>query len=117
VQATSGYRPRQSYGFHPKGMAADYQIIDPQGRAIPNRGADPTGMYTRLARAAKGEQQSRYPELTGRFAWGGAFGTVPGGRTSDLMHFDIGGERGHIRERMLRNMTALPGERYGRRGE
>jgi hypothetical protein len=33
------------------------------------------------------------------------------------MHFDIGGERGHIRERMLRNMTALPGERYGRRGE
>jgi hypothetical protein len=116
VQATSGYRPRQSYGFHPKGMAADYQIIGPRG-AIPNRGGDPTGMYTRLARAAKGEQQSRYPELTGRFAWGGAFGTVPGGTTSDLMHFDIGGERGHIRNRMLRNMTALPGERYGRRGE
>jgi hypothetical protein len=116
VRATSGYRPHQSYGFHPKGMAADYQIIGPRG-AIPNRGGDPTGMYTRLARAAKGEQQSRYPELTGRFAWGGAFGTVPGGRTSDLMHFDIGGERGHIRERMLRNMTALPGERYGRRGE
>jgi hypothetical protein len=37
-----------------------------------------------------------HPELAGQFSWGGAHGTqIGGGGPPDLMHFDIGGERGH----------------------
>jgi hypothetical protein len=74
-------------------------IIRPDGSHIPNKGADTTGLYRQFARLAYGEQLTRYPELRSQFAWGGAFGTQTqargGGGPPDLMHFDIGGERGH----------------------
>ena len=96
IRPTSGFRAGVQ-GFHSKGMAQDWQIFDAKGRAIANRGKDSTGLYTLLARAAYGYQEANYPDLTGRFNWGGAFGTAIGGNEiPDLMHFDIGGRRGHI---------------------
>ena len=96
IRPTSGFRAGVQ-GFHSKGMAQDWQIFDAKGRAIANRGRDSTGLYTLLARAAYGYQEANYPDLTGRFNWGGAFGTAIGGNEiPDLMHFDIGGRRGHI---------------------
>lgn len=94
VRATSGER-EQSYGFHPKGLAADFQIVGPKG-PISNRGEDTTGLYTQLAKNAYAAQQQLYPDLSGKLAWGGAFATVPGGHVADLMHFDLGGERGNL---------------------
>jgi hypothetical protein len=96
IKATSGFR--HGGGFHGRGMAEDFQLFDAAGNAIPNRGGDPTGMYSRLARQAFARQQSMYPELTGRFNWGGAHGTSRGSVNdiADLMHYDTGGERGHI---------------------
>ncbi len=96
--------------------ALDVQIFDPSGRAVPNRGADTTGLYTRLARGSYGEMLARYPELNGRFAWGGSFGTVSGGRTPDLMHFDLGGERGELAPH-LSTLGPLPGRTYGAKTE
>jgi hypothetical protein len=96
VMATSGYRGGTGQSQHGKRDAIDVQIFDPNGRAISNRGNDPTGLYRQYARLTYGVQRSIYPELNGRFAWGGAFGTqLGGGGPPDLMHFDLGGERGH----------------------
>lgn len=92
--------------------ALDLQIFDPQGRPIPNRGRDTTGMYTRLGRAGYGEMLARYPELEGRFAHGASFGTSRGSNVPDLMHFDLGGERGHLAPH-LSKLGPLPGETYG----
>jgi hypothetical protein len=69
-------------------------------------------MYTRLARGAYGEMIERYPELKGRLAWGGGFGASRSNKAPDLMHFDIGGERGDP-SRYLTNLGPIPGETYG----
>jgi hypothetical protein len=76
--------------------ALDVQIIDPKGNPIPNRGADTTGLYKQLAEGTYREMQARYPELQGKLAWGGNFGTDGKNSIPDLMHFDIGGDRGHM---------------------
>ena len=114
-----GYRAVVNEGYNPGGHVAasqhhafgkgaiDIQILDPQGNALSNRGSDPSGMYHRYAQAAYGEMLARHPELKGQFAWGGAFGTGAGG-PQDLMHFDIGGERGRYAENLLSRMGALP---------
>jgi hypothetical protein len=96
AEITSGVRARGSRSSqHFSGHAMDIQIYDAQGRPVPNSGPDATGQYTRLARATYGQILSLHPELKGKFAWGGAFGTeLGGGGPPDLMHFDIGGERG-----------------------
>jgi hypothetical protein len=61
-----------------------------------------------------GEQKARYPELNGRMAWGGAFGTqLGGGGAPDLMHFDLGGERGHWTQNLPSKMGPMPGVTYG----
>jgi hypothetical protein len=105
VVVTSGHRT--GGGYHGTGMAADFQIIGPNG-AIENRGADPTGMYHRLARYALGYQLTHRPDLTGRFTWGGAFGTQrPSGGPPDLMHFDLGGHRGHYVQNRIENLQPL----------
>jgi hypothetical protein len=116
VTVNEGYNP---YGHvsasqhHIKGRGAlDLQIIDPSGRVIPNEGGDPTGMYTQLAQGAYGEMLARHPELKGRLAWGGAFGASNTNPAADLMHFDIGGERGR-RARLLSVLGALPNQKYG----
>ncbi len=118
-----GYTMRVNEGYNPHGHAPgsqhhsrsgalDVQIFDPQGRPIANRGRDTTGMYTRLSRAAYGEMLARHPDLKGRLAWGGSFGTARGSGVPDLMHFDLGGERGTMAPH-LSQMGPLPGERYG----
>lgn len=105
-----GHAPRSQH--HGPSGALDVQIFDPQGKPIPNRGRDTSGMYTRLGRAAYGEMMARYPELNGRLAHGAAFGVSRGSNVADLMHFDLGGERGNLAPH-LSKLGALPGERYG----
>ncbi|MHC2552315.1 hypothetical protein ACVJ6Q_003610 [Bradyrhizobium elkanii] len=112
LKMTSGFRGHGAANHN--GHAADYQIIGPDGKPISNRGEDPTGMYSLLARHSYGEMLARYPELKGKFAWGGAFGTqLGGGGQRDLMHFDTNGERGRYTQWQLRNMGAVPGTQYG----
>ena len=96
VSPTSGVRAT-GQGQHTKAAAADWQIIDPNGKPVPNRGDDTTGLYTKLAKNAYGYQEQNHPELTGQFQWGGQFGTSANNPNEpDLMHFDIGGRRGRI---------------------
>jgi hypothetical protein len=115
IGMTSGYRGPNVPNHN--GNAADYQIIGPDGKPLSNRGDDPTGLYAKLAQNSYGEMLARSPELKGRFAWGGAFGTqLDGGGPRDLMHFDINGERGRYNQYQLGNMGVVPGERYGRHG-
>jgi hypothetical protein len=105
VVATSGHR--HGGGFHSAGKAIDFQIIGPQG-AIPNRGWDETGMYHKLAQFALGYQMKHRPDLTGKFTWGGAFGTQrPSGGPPDLMHFDLGGWRGHYTQNRIERLKPL----------
>jgi hypothetical protein len=112
VEMTSGYRGEDVPNHN--GRAADFHIVDPQGNVLRNRGEDPGGMYQTLARHAYGEMLARHPDLKGRFAWGGAFGTeLGGGGERDLMHFDINRERGRYEEHQLRNMGPVPGVKYG----
>lgn len=106
----SGHAPHSQHKT--RSGALDVQIFDPQGKAIPNRGSDPTGLYTRLARASYGEMLARHPELKGHFAWGGSFGTSGGSGVRDLMHFDLGGERGHLYPHMSQ-LGSLPNRKYG----
>lgn len=119
-----GYRMGVNEGYNAHGHAAhsqhhvrgrgalDVQIYDPQGRAIQNRGRDTTGLYTKLGRAAYGEMLARHPELKGRLAHGAAFGTHAGSGVPDLMHFDLGGERGNLAPH-LSTLGPLPGVKYG----
>lgn len=112
IKMTSGFRGAGQANHN--GHAADYQIIGPDGKPISNRGEDPTGMYSLLARHAYGEMLARYPNLKGKFAWGGAFGTqLGGGGQRDLMHFDMNGERGRYSQYQLHNMGSVPGAKYG----
>lgn len=111
--AAGGHTPKSQHKRAGRG-ALDIQISGPNG-PIPRKGADTTGMYTQLARYSYGEMLNRYPELKGQFAWGAAFGTRgKKGGTSDLMHFDLGGERGSLKPGMrLSNLGPL----YGTTGE
>lgn len=112
VEQSSGYRPGDS-GFHGRGLAADVKIIGPDGKEIRNRGDDTTGMYEALARHSYGEMLARYPDLKGRLGWGGNFGTQKGGGgENDLMHLDLGGDRGR-RGPPLTERGPMPGEKYG----
>ena len=106
VIVTSGRRPGDS-GYHGRGQAADFQIVGPRG-PLENRGSDPSGLYHELARLAYGYQLKHRPDLTGKFTWGGAFGTQkPSGGPPDLMHFDLGGYRGHYAQNRIERMGPL----------
>ena len=108
ARVTSGYRGGSRTSQHFTGTAIDIQIYDDKGRPIRNRGADVTGLYTRYARAAYGYIIDRHPELRDRFAWGGAFGTSSARPNEpDLMHFDIGGQRGRILQYRLDRLGPL----------
>jgi hypothetical protein len=109
VIATSGARPGgPSSSQHAGGNAIDMQIIGPNG-AVPNTGNDPSGLYHQYARYVYAQQQATHPELNGRLAWGGAFGTqLGGGGPPDLMHFDLGGERGHWVMNRPSRLGAMP---------
>jgi hypothetical protein len=112
VQVNEGYNPFGHVArsqHHIKGRGAlDLRIVDPSGHAIPNEGGDPTRKYHTLARAAYGEMLERHPELKGKLAWGGAFGSSRGNSAQDLMHFDIGNSRGPYAANRLENMGPLP---------
>jgi hypothetical protein len=115
VRVTAGYNPQHgSAGSqHRRGGAIDVQIFGPDGNPIPNRGGDHTGIYRTFARHAYGEMLVRYPELQGRLAWGGSFGTSSRNPNEpDLMHIDIGGERGRLAPH-LSKMGAVAGTKYG----
>jgi hypothetical protein len=97
VEISSGKRGNDPYSQHYTGNAIDVHITDPQGNILTNRGDDPTGLYTQWAKAAYGEMQASYPQLANRLAWGGAFGTSAGSSVPDIMHLDLGGDRGNLR--------------------
>ena len=85
---------------HISGNAMDVKILY-NGQPIPNRGADVTGMYTRLAHEWYQQVLKLHPELASKAAWGGEFGTSRANRYEpDLMHFDFGGRahRAYIRQ-------------------
>jgi hypothetical protein len=99
VRAVSGREGRtDSRSYHSRGQAADFQIIKPNGEAIPHKGEDTTGLYTRLARGVKSWVQENDPSAERSIGYGGAFGTqIGGGGVPDLMHYDWGGSRGRMR--------------------
>lgn len=76
---------------HAQQNAIDFAILDPQGRQVPNEGPDTTGLYGRVALAAR----AALPEtVRPQLAWGGNFTTGPAGGPRDLMHLDLAGDRG-----------------------
>jgi peptidoglycan hydrolase-like protein with peptidoglycan-binding domain len=89
--------------------ALDVQITDPNGKVIPNEGNDPTGMYQRLAQGAYGYTLQAHPELVGKLAWGGSFAAGRKDPRRDLMHFDLGGERGGLYPTLSRLGPLSPG--------
>jgi hypothetical protein len=93
-------------------QAPDWQIIGPDGKPVQNRGDDKTGLYTKLAQNAYGYQEKYHPNLTGKFQWGGQFGTSKRNPNEpDLMHFDVGGRRGRLQRYSRENIGAtLPPE-------
>ena len=104
LRQTSGHRPGDR-GYHGRREAADFQIVTPDGKAIPNRGEDTTGLYTRLARGVKTWVAENDPQL--RINYGGAHGTRKGGGgVPDLMHYDTGPDRGNMRPDV--RMSRLP---------
>jgi hypothetical protein len=91
--ATSGARVGGLGGSqHHGGNALDLQLVGPDGNRIPNRGADTTGNYGLLGRLYYDEMQKR--GLASKAGWGGNFETSPGSGVADLMHYDLGGDRG-----------------------
>jgi hypothetical protein len=96
IKPTSGVR-HAGQGYHTVGKASDWQIYTPEGIPLSNRGSDPTGLYKRWARGAYGYALQKYPDLArNQLAWGGAFETSAGSGTRDIMHLDLGGERGNL---------------------
>ncbi len=117
VVVTEGYTPTghaSASQHHVAGSGAvDVYIKTPGGSLIPRTGNDTTGLYTTLARATYGEALARYPELKGQIAWGGAFPASGKNAAADLMHFDLGGERGRYTNNRLSSLGALPDVQYG----
>jgi hypothetical protein len=119
AKVTSGERPGDP-GFHGRGTALDWQIFDPQGKPIPNRGRDVTGLYGKGAAATLAYLQKFNPELAGKFGSGLYFGTEKGGGGElDIMHMDLGGmrgRRGDPRELQARANEYLKGGMFGGTG-
>lgn len=98
-----GSRPGGSSSYHPHGLAADIEIIGPDGKPIGDRSGvkgwyqDPKSFraYEQFAQAAKTVQSQKYPNSPG-FAWGGYFlNKGPGSYGfADSMHMQLGGPMG-----------------------
>lgn len=94
AELISGLRPGDPR-LHGKGMAADIQLFDRSGKAIPNY-QSATGFrdYEVFAQRARLTQQELYPQLNDDFRWGGYFSGPKGKYGSlDTMHFDLGGHQ------------------------
>jgi hypothetical protein len=125
VGVTSGRRYGAGQAQHAsKAGAIDLQIVGLSG-PLPNFGADTTGLYTELAKLARGEMLARHPDLEKDFNWGGYFGAdkrpglanpKTGAGRPDLMHYDLGG-RAYLGRAGItaayRKLGALPGIKYG----
>lgn len=102
IRPYSGYRPGDK-GYHGKGQAIDIEIVGPDGKAIPNQGPDKTGLYTRWARGAYTHALQNQPEIARQLGWGGAFDKLKRSagvsNVQDLMHLDLGGDRGQLNPR------------------
>ena len=96
AKLTSGVREGNPNSQHYTGNAEDWQIFDPKGKPISNRGADTTGLYRAAAVAGLANLMQTNPELAKKFAWGGHFETEAGSGVADLMHYDLGGARGRF---------------------
>ena len=113
VRASSGFRPGDPR-FHGKGMAADFEIVGPDGQVIPNAGKDSSGIYRQYAQHVYGWMQQNNPQAAANLAWGGSF-PIPYGRRmgqADLMHFDMGGQRGRWTHLQPQNMGGMRGVDY-----
>lgn len=74
---------------HPTGRALDIEILDADGKPLPNfQNGKSFRAYEELAQAAKALQSQKYPDLEESFRWGGYFS---GTWNADLMHFDVSG--------------------------
>lgn len=95
VEAVSGVRPGDPRQ-HGRGLAADVQLYDSTGKALPNyQDAASFRAYEEFAQEARRVQMEKYPELNDQFRWGGYF-SGPKGKygAADLMHFDLNGRVG-----------------------
>jgi hypothetical protein len=94
VTPSGGFRPGDPR-FHGKGMAVDVQLVDDQGKPLPNyQNAAAFRAYEQFAQAARKAQLDLHPELSSQLRWGGYFsGPVGKYGAKDLMHFDLGGDR------------------------
>ncbi len=79
--------------FHYAAGAMDVQIVGPEG-PIANKGEDVTGKYTQLAVASYLANQRLFPGTP--LASGINFGVTPGSSVADLMHLDVGPQRGSL---------------------
>lgn len=94
AKVTSGLRkgdPR----YHGRGQALDWQIFDEQGKPVPNRGADSSGLYRKAYVHSMANMMAANPEKAAQMGWGGHF-VIPDTQTADLMHYDLGGQRGRL---------------------
>jgi hypothetical protein len=96
AKMTSGVR-NEPGSQHALGKAEDWQIYGPDGQPVSNRGGDITGLYGQMYKNALRWMKTNHPDLFSQLGWGGHFGTqLGGGGPPDLMHFDLGGRRGHF---------------------
>ena len=73
-------------------LAVDIEILDPKGRVLRNlRSPAHFAMYRDFMHWTKKYQYDNYPEYRGRGRWGGYFVS---GVAQDLMHYDLGPEKG-----------------------
>jgi len=86
----SGYR-KGDKRFHGKHMALDIQLIDNNGRPLPNYQDDLAfRAYESFAQSVRKAQLKLYPKMPLR--WGGYFSGARGKYGAlDLMHFDVAG--------------------------
>jgi hypothetical protein len=117
VVIDEGYNPRHGtiHSQHRvKGRAALDLCVVRDNKRVRNRGEDKTGLYTLLHRHILGEMTARYPELVPHLGHGCNFGTSSRHpEEPDLMHVDLGGDRGHIKP-MISELGPVPNVEYGK---
>jgi hypothetical protein len=106
ARVTSGIRGNNPHSQHFTGSAEDWQIYDPKGTKIANRGEDTSGLYRKAAVEGLARMMVSNPALAQKFAWGRHFETSAGSGVPDLMHYDIGGVRGRFGDPMGERVEA-----------
>lgn len=117
VRVASGYRPGDPR-LHGRHLAMDIQIYDKAGKKVQFYGqkaydpdnADPTGLYTKVARFGYGWLLKNHPEEAGKFGWGGSFPIPQAGAWQghpDIMHYSLANERGRWKQNWPQTLGAL----------